>query len=496
MAEELRESGLAQATFFSALVDGALAVATLATTPYLVRCLGPEPYGILGMVGVIAGQLSMLQLGIGAATMRRVAECRGRQDVSQQADTLRAAWALGLASAALVATAFVVVFPWAWDEAFKATEGVLHEARSSLFAAAAVVAAQPLLVVLHAVLSGEERFHSATSLRLLHGLARMGAAVAVAGAGGRPAAVLAAQAATDWLAVAVGRMWAWRGRAPAAPSSSLFAAIKGLLFLGIPFAVAGLFAGLLADAEKLALGMARSIEEFAYYSVPFNAVFRLSAVAGMLAVFLMPRLAAAAAGGDWDGAARLVRRVARMTIAGMTVIVAPLIALAPELLHWWLGAAFAESARLSTRILLLGLLVNTMAYAAHAVVRARSHPSSLALLYGLELPLHVAVVSLLVRSAGIAGAALAWTLRVCLDAAAQQVLAWRALRRPILEWRLLAPFPLLLALLALCERFGPWEGLALRAGCGLALGVLTLGLVLSRQDWELVRGALPLARRS
>lgn len=57
-----------------------VALAGLVVTPVLARGLGPERFGIWVLIGSIAVYADLLQLGLGSATAKAVAEARGRSD--------------------------------------------------------------------------------------------------------------------------------------------------------------------------------------------------------------------------------------------------------------------------------------------------------------------------------------------------------------------------------------------------------------------------------
>jgi O-antigen/teichoic acid export membrane protein len=275
---------------------------------------------------------------------------------------------------------------------------------------AVVVGAQPLLAAVAGGLAGEERFGALNAWRLAHGLGRMTAAVATVFAGGGPREVLWAHASVDGVAILVG-FAAWPALRRSVSPTQLRVAMTGLLSVGVPFAGAGLLASLLVDAEKLAVSMARSIEDFTYYTVPFNALFRLTMFAGAFSNVLFPRLASVAAAGDRARACELVRRGTRLSVATMAFVLTPIVAVAPELLGLWLGPSFAEHSTRAVRILLVALLANTGSYAYNAAIRASARPAALSWLYSAELPLHLLTVFLMVRAWGISGAALAWGVR-------------------------------------------------------------------------------------
>ncbi|MFZ1058825.1 MAG: oligosaccharide flippase family protein, partial [Candidatus Rokuibacteriota bacterium] len=204
-----RRLTLGRATVVSVAVDSALVLATLLATPFLVARLGPEPYGILGMVSVLAGQLSVLQLGIGPAVTRLVTEHRGRGDQLRETTVTRTGVLLGSASGVLIGGLFAVVAPWVWTRVLTGTKSAVATALEALVPSAIVVAAQPLVAVIAGTLLGQERFGALGFFRLVHGLVRLGLPVLVVSRGGGVVSAIAAQAAADAIVVLVGAAAVW-----------------------------------------------------------------------------------------------------------------------------------------------------------------------------------------------------------------------------------------------------------------------------------------------
>jgi len=477
---------LARTTIASAVADALLAVGSILAIPFLVGRLGAERYGIFALITVLAGQLVGLHLGIGWAATRRVAENRGHG--LSGAATIRAVILLGLGAAVMVGGAFGALAAAAWTRGFHSSTEALEVAVAAVPSGIVIAGVQPLLQGLYGVLYGEERFGLVVATRLVHGLVRLAVAVVAVALGGGVIATLWSQAGVDVIAVATLAVMVRPASAAAPAEPPTAGEARALLAMGLPFALAGVFAALLADVEKLAVGWARSVEDFTYYSVPFNATLRLSVFAVALASVLAPRLSRVAAEEGPAVAAGIARRANRISAGGMAFVVAPLIAVAPELLRLWLGPAFATRSTLPARILLVALIPRTLASVAESVLRARARPVTFTVLYAAELPLHLAGVYLLVRAWGIAGAAAAWALRVAADAAAQRRLASRALgvsTGSTLEgW---GPM-MALGLLALaCQRLDHVLPVAVRAGAGLLVGGATVLVLLSADDWTVFR---------
>lgn len=288
---------------------------------------------------------------------------------------------------------------------------------------------------MYGVLTAREHFLFAAALRLFQGSGRLLAAVAVVATGQGIVAVFWAQAIMDLIAVVVGWKRCWSGAAVGggeaagrvAGGRGLAPAAGTVLAVGLPFALVSLLAGLLTDAEKLAIALARSVEDFAYYAVPFNAVTKFAVLPGAVVRVLMPRVATLGARGERTEALLLTERADRILIFGMVAVIAPFVVLAPELLRVWVGETFELRSTLAARIVLVGIAVNAAAIPAHGVVLARGRPVHLTLLYAGEVVLHLASVYVLVTAFGLPGAAAAWTLRVLLDTLAQRFLAERTL---------------------------------------------------------------------
>jgi O-antigen/teichoic acid export membrane protein len=71
------------------------------------------------------------------------------------------------------------------------------------------------------------------------------------------------------------------------------------------------------------------------------------------------------------------------------------------------------------------VLLNALATVPYTLIQAAGRPDLTAKFHLIELPLHVVLAWLLVTRFGIAGAALAWTLRMAVDAALLFVAASR-----------------------------------------------------------------------
>jgi O-antigen/teichoic acid export membrane protein len=457
---------LASSAALVTLADVIQAAVTVVTVRVLVHDLGAARFGVLSLVGILATQLLLLQLGVGPALTRRMAEATGHGRVDDRIRLERTALALSVIASLVCGLGFFVLAPHAWS-LFSLPTPLRAELRSCMPAASLLVAAQPLVVTLYAALAGRQRFGRLAAIKTVHSTARALLPVVAIVLGGGLQEAFVAQAAVDWSVIAA---WvASIGLSGVGPAPTR-AVAADLLQLGVPLTMAGVISGLLGDGEKLGLSMARPVDDLSHYTVPFAALSRLTLLAGGLATVLVPRLAAAAAESRRE-AARIANGASRALVLLGSMIGAPLIALMPELLALWLSPEFSLRASLAARVLVVGFVINSSAYVWTAVLRSCERPRVLVVLYALELPVYLGLVYALVRIHGVSGAALAWTVRVSVDAAAQYLLARRALANEVGGSALLVSCGTILSgFAALCVGSSASVWLRLAAGLLLAAG--------------------------
>src|SRR4030095_2112419 len=60
--------------------QGVMLLCTLVATPFVIRLLGSESYGVLALVNVLIGYLAFADMGMGLAATRFGAEAHSRSD--------------------------------------------------------------------------------------------------------------------------------------------------------------------------------------------------------------------------------------------------------------------------------------------------------------------------------------------------------------------------------------------------------------------------------
>ena len=115
--------------------------------------------------------------------------------------------------------------------------------------------------------------------------------------------------------------------------------------------------------------------------------------------------------------------------------VANLCRFAPEILKLWLGSGFANHGVGVLRILAVGVLINCFVQVPSNFLYGLGRPDVVAKLLLAELPFYAPFCYLMVRGAGIDGAAFAWSIRVTVEVLLMIFLAHRFLYMPLVPVR-------------------------------------------------------------
>jgi O-antigen/teichoic acid export membrane protein len=194
---------------------------------------------------------------------------------------------------------------------------------------------------------------------------------------------------------------------------------RKLFSYGAWVTVSSLIGPALDTFDQLFIGHTLGPAAVAHYSVPMNIALRSQMLATALARTLFPRISR-------EDAATGQRLATNATISLIYVFGAmcgPAIIMAGPFLEIWIGREFAQSSRLVAEILLFGAWMNGIAFMPYSQLQAQGRPHITARVHAIEIVPFLLGLWLLIRLAGLPGAALAWSLRVGADCIA---LLWLA----------------------------------------------------------------------
>jgi O-antigen/teichoic acid export membrane protein len=385
--------------------------------PFVVRGLGVERFGILVLAWGLLGYLNIFDLGLSRAATKFLAEALGRGQPEAVPGII---WSAVIAQTGLGVIGGLVlaaITPFLVGQVLKIPHELADEAALSFDVLAACL---PIVLVagsFRGLLEAGQRFDLVNAVRtpsstavylspfigLLLGwdLPRMvGLLFASRGLD---------LAAHYWLCARLFRLTNGNYRL----SLSSF---RALVRFGGWVTVSSVVGPILVYLDRFIIGALSTLAAVSYYSAPYEMVTRLWLIPASLVATLFPAFSALAGLGQEERIVALASRAVKYLLLIVGSLVVLVLTYAREILELWLGAEFARESTMVLQVLAVGVLINTLAHVPFFLVQALGRPDLTAKFHLVELPFYVLIVWGLVSAWGINGAALAWSVRVTVDA--------------------------------------------------------------------------------
>lgn len=477
-----------------------LALAVI-TTPYLVDGLGIEAYGLYTLAFALMGWFTVLDLGLGVATVKYVSEEQGRGDAEAVRRIVGTALtlylAVGLLGAAVLAVSASVLARQVLG---------LGSSTADLAVAALQLAALGFLVMMPvaaftAVPTALQRLDLVNRRSIVFGsLSLLGTVGALAAGYGLLEAIGVALAVNALAAVSFARLS--RRLLPDVSLRPRFhrATARRLLGFGTLKFVGQTSTQAVYHLDKLLVGALLGVAALAFYAIPVLMAQRLVSLVANVATAFLP--AASDLHGRSDAARfeELYVRASKL-VALLVLPSAALLALFAEpILHLWVGEEFARESAWPLRLLALGYALNALTTMPALAVDSVGRPRVTAAFSVGSAVLNVVLSVALIPPFGLVGASCAILLtsvallppfllyahRRVLRLGVGDVIR-RSLLRPALATALAALPAAALVPLA--------DSLPLLAVCGLAAGVTYLAAtvlvgVYDETDRDVIRASL------
>lgn len=391
-------------------------VVAFVTLPFMIRGLGPERFGVFSIVWLLLTYLS--ELGFGATTTRYAAEAIG---AGRRADLAALAWttlALQTAIGLLLGLALAAGTPFLVANVLKIPPALAPEARLCFYILAAALPITGSARSFRGLVEAAQRFDLAMAVQLPITASTYVVAAVGAMAGWSLPLLIAVVVAARFLAVPAFYAAARR----ALPGVSLRPAFQRARLREIAsfagwVAVSTAVSPMLLYLDRFMVAALLSMAAVTFYAAPYELVARLALIPGALVGAAFPALSQLSAHVDRSYAEQLGARCVMLLVALLTPVVVIIVGVAHDLLTLWLGADYAANSGLALQILALGFFINALAHVPYILLHSAGRPDVPARFHLMELPLQLVLAWLLISRFGITGAALAWTLRMIVDAA-------------------------------------------------------------------------------
>lgn len=419
----------------------------LITIPLIVRGFGVERFGVLTLAWAVIGYFSLFDMGIGRAITQSMAARLGSasaRDVSRLVWTgLLLMFIFSLVGAVIVAS----LSPWFVSSVLNVPQALKEETIDAFILLAVAIPAVVLSAGLAGILTALQRFDLINALRIPMGMMIFLVPLAILPYSKSMAYVCAGLLLIRMIFLVLHAAACFYAYPPLRAHRGIERSeIRGLLSFGGWMTVTNVIGPLMVYMDRFVIGAVLTLSAVAYYVTPYEVVTRLLAIPAALVAVLFPAFAAAKASGS-SHAATLYSMGARAILGILAPIVLVLVVFSEEGLRLWLGEDFAQQSSAVLQWLTIGVFLNSYAQVPFAFIQGIGRADITAKLHLLELPVYFALMLWLLNMLGIAGVAIAWLLRVAVDAALLTWVAHRLNRDLATSSRQI--FPLLVAPLAL-----------------------------------------------
>ena len=370
-------------------------------TPFLIRHIGSDYYGLFVLLMSLSGLLGIMNLGLGEATLRYTAYYYGRQDISGinrvVGSTLSVYTAVSLAIAAVIfpASPFIVKFI-----AVPPGESALG---IKLLRITAVTFSLKLFSGAVGSIPGAlQRYDIRTKVMIAENIFQLAGTVALVLTGYGIYHLVLWSLITALFIQAV-HMRVAKRLIPLLRLTPLFAkdGIKEVFGYGI-FSSLGQFLTIIrTQADRLILGALVSTSAVAYLTVPQTIALRAAGAVGSAGAALFPKFSATK---DPEELQSLFLNATWISLCATVVIFVPVTILFPDFLRLWINPEFAEKSAWVGQIIAGSCIVRGAFIPYDALFRGIGKPQYLTVLFTCAAVTSLGLNFVMIPRFGLAGA--------------------------------------------------------------------------------------------
>lgn len=385
--------------------------------PILIHELGVDRFGVLTLVWILVGYFSFFDLGMGRAITKLLAEKIALSELDAASSLIWTASISMMLLGVVFGGLLYASAPYLIDSVMKIPPGLRLETLRSVPWLAVSVPFVTLTSGLRGTLEAQQNFAVVNTLRAALGFVTYLGPLAVLPFSRSLLPIVITLALARMLACAL-HFWACRRYVPTFSNRVTWhrSSLRALLGFGSWVTVSNLSSPLMVYFDRFLIASILSISVVAYYTAPFDAVTKLWLIPSALAGVLFPAFSEALAVEDHARAISLYHRSIACTLAILFPLCLATVLFAHEGLLLWLGATFAGRSTLLLQVLAIGVFTNSLANMPYALLQAWGRPDITAKLHLVEIPCYFALLYWGIRTHGIEGAALAWTIRLSVEA--------------------------------------------------------------------------------
>jgi O-antigen/teichoic acid export membrane protein len=393
-----------------------MAVAVFAI-PRLIRVLGPARFGVLTIAWMVVGYFSFFDFGLGRALTKLVADKLGAKKENQLPQlvwtAIGAIFLLGsVGTVVLMCGSHLLVY-----SILKIPEAVRPETLRSFYVLAFAIPVVTTSTGLRGVLEAHQEFALLAMIRIPLGIFTFAGPVLVLLFSQSMVAIVGALLAIRVI-TSMAHLLACLITMPELRHTAHFetSSLQDVFHLGGWMTVSNVISPILVYMDRFLIGSVLSVTAVAYYATPFEMISKLLVIPLAMMGPLFPAFAVNSVQQDHARSRLILSRAVSYIFVAIFPIIVLTVSFAHQGLRLWLGETFAQHGASVLQLLAVGVLINCMSVVPAAMIQGYGRPDIAAKFHMLEMPLYLVALWSMLHWYGIVGAAIAWTVRVTVDA--------------------------------------------------------------------------------
>ena len=406
-----------------------VSVVAFVSIPVVVRGIGEEAFGILTIMWMAVGYFSVLDLGVGQASVKFLAEQIARGEHENANSTVWVSVGVGAIMGSVLWLLVLLLIPILLARVMTIPPGLQVETYSSFYWIALAIPFVMVQGALRAVPMAMQRFDLFNVMFGMMGLLQWGGSLllVLAGKGLFEIAVLTAAIRVMGAFAALWIVHVLLPEFSIKKIKNVVQSARKLVAFGGWLTVTQFVSPVTRYLDRAFLVSYQSLKMFTFYAVPYEALSRLQLMPFSLSSTLFPAMSERGGASGKTQFSSLYIRSINFTVLAMLPVGMVLMVFSQTILRVWLGGDFPTHSNNVFKLLAGAAFVQAICFVPLTTLQAMGRPDIAAKYYVAEIPFYIGLCVLLIPPFGVEGAAWAYLIRLVVNAICFLWLAHRAL---------------------------------------------------------------------
>ena len=385
------------------------------TIPILIEGMGNSRFGVLTIAWMVVGYFGLFDLGLGRALTKVIAEKIARKAEHEIPEVVWTALLTLLLLGIIGGLTIATFTPQLVNSILKIPAELQNETISAFYYLAASIPIVVLATGLRGILEGYQRFGLVNLIRLPVGVLTFLAPLIVLPHSQSIAEIVLILVVVRLVALLT-FIIVYSSNYPILKQrcNIKLTHAKELLSFGGWMTVSHTVGPLLLYFGRIFILIYISAEAVAFFVTPYEMVIKLLIIPSVVISTLFPVFTTA-----FENNPNSISKLYKNAIIGSLTVMTPLTVIvfifSEKGMEFWINHEYAFHGHTIVEIIVIGVLINSIGLIAQSLIQAYGRPDLTAKLHLVELVTYIPYLIILIKTLGIVGAAIAWTIRVTIS---------------------------------------------------------------------------------